>query len=66
VTKHGVPPYRLVQPFGFGSSDPIVANNTGLGRALNRRAEIKVLVNKGINSQGKAQTASQEQLPSRP
>jgi OmpA-OmpF porin, OOP family len=66
VTKHGVPPYRLVQPFGFGSSDPVAANNTGLGRALNRRAEIKVLVNKGINSQGKAQTASQEQLPSRP
>lgn len=66
VTKHGVPPYRLVQPFGFGSSDPIAANNTREGRSLNRRAEIRVLVNKGINSQGKAQTASQEQLPSRP
>jgi outer membrane protein OmpA-like peptidoglycan-associated protein len=66
VTKHGVPPYRLVQPFGFGSSDPIAANNTGLGRALNRRAEIRVLVNKGINSQGKAQAASQEQLPPKP
>jgi len=66
VTKHGVPPYRLVQPFGFGSSAPVAANNTGLGRALNRRAEIRVLVNKGINSQGKAQAASQEQLPPKP
>ena len=66
VTKHGVPPYRLVQPFGFGSSDPIAANNTREGRSLNRRAEIRVLVNKGINSQGKTQAASQEQLPSRP
>jgi outer membrane protein OmpA-like peptidoglycan-associated protein len=60
VTKHGLPPYRIVQPFGFGSSDPRALNNTREGRALNRRAEITVLVNKGINSQGKTQAASQE------
>ena len=60
VTKHGVPPYRLVQPFGFGSSDPVAVNDTREGRSLNRRAEIRVLVNKGINSQGKTQAASQE------
>ncbi len=61
VTKHGVPPYRVVQPFGFGSSDPVAANNTREGRSLNRRAEIRVLVNKGISSQGKTQAASQGQ-----
>ena len=66
VTKHGLPPYRVVQPFGFGSSDPVAENNTREGRSLNRRAEIRVLVNKGISSQGKAQAASQEQLPPRP
>ena len=63
VTKHGVPPYRVVQPFGYGSSDPVAANNTRQGRSLNRRAEITVLVNKGIASQKNAQAASQEQLP---
>src|ERR1700752_129293 len=63
VTKHGVPPYRLVQPFGFDSSDPVAVNDTGEGRALNRRAEIRVLVNKGISSQGNSQAASQEQPP---
>jgi OOP family OmpA-OmpF porin len=63
VTKHGLPPYRVVQPFGFGSSDPVAANNTRQGRSLNRRAAITVLVNKGIAPQGNAQTASQEQLP---
>ena len=63
VTKHGVPPYRVVQPFGFGSSDPVAANDTRQGRSLNRRAAITVLVNKGIAPQGNAQTASQEQLP---
>jgi OmpA-OmpF porin, OOP family len=61
VTKHGLPPYRVVQPFGFGSSDPVAVNNTREGRALNRRAEIRVLVNKGISSQGNAQAASQPQ-----
>jgi outer membrane protein OmpA-like peptidoglycan-associated protein len=63
VTKHGVPPYRVVQPFGYGSSDPVAANNTRQGRSLNRRAAITVLVNKGIAPQGNAQAASQEQLP---
>jgi outer membrane protein OmpA-like peptidoglycan-associated protein len=66
VTKHGLPPYRVVQPFGFGSSNPVAANETPEGRSLNRRAEITVLVNKGISSQGKAQAASQEQLPPQP
>jgi outer membrane protein OmpA-like peptidoglycan-associated protein/uncharacterized Zn-binding protein involved in type VI secretion len=66
VTKHGLPPYRVVQPFGFGSSDPVAENNTREDRALNRRAEITVLVNKGISSQGKTQAASQEQLPPQP
>jgi outer membrane protein OmpA-like peptidoglycan-associated protein len=61
VTKHGLPPYRLVQPFGFGSSDPVAVNDTGEGRALNRRAEIRVLINKGISSQGKTEAASQPQ-----
>jgi outer membrane protein OmpA-like peptidoglycan-associated protein len=66
VTKHGLPPYRVVQPFGFGSSDPVAVNNAREGRSLNRRAEITVLVNKGISSQRKTEAASQEQLPPRP
>jgi OmpA-OmpF porin, OOP family len=61
VTKHGVPPYRVVQPFGFGSSDPVASNKTREGRSLDRRAEIRVLVNRGISSQGNTQSAAQEQ-----
>jgi OOP family OmpA-OmpF porin len=59
VTKHGLPPRRVVQPFGYGSLDAAAANNTRQGRALNRRAEIAVLVNKGISQT--QQTASKEQ-----
>ena len=63
VTKHGLPPYRVVQPFGFGSTDPVAANNTREGRALNRRAEITVLVNKGIASQTGGQQTQVSRQP---
>jgi OmpA-OmpF porin, OOP family len=61
VTKHGLPAQRVVQPFGYGSSDPVAANNTREGRALNRRAEITVLVNKGISSRTGTQTEASRQ-----
>lgn len=48
VTKQNIPPHRLVQPFGFGEEQPVADNATVDGRALNRRVEIRVLVNKAI------------------
>ena len=58
VTKRGLPPRRVIQPFGYGSMYPAAANNTRSGRSANRRAQITVLINKGI-SQTK-QTAFKE------
>ncbi len=60
VTQHDLPPRRLVQPFGYGSLKPVATNGTRQGRALNRRAEIRVLVNKGISSQGSLQQTASE------
>lgn len=59
VTKHGFPPRRVVQPFGYGSLNPVATNDTREGRSLNRRAEITILINKGISH--RQQTASKEQ-----
>jgi hypothetical protein len=56
---------RLAQPFGYGSFKRVAANDTRDGRAMNRRVEIRVLVNKGISSQAASQQGSDEEQLSR-
>jgi OmpA-OmpF porin, OOP family len=51
VTTYKLPMQRFVQPFGYGQLEPAAENTTRAGRAKNRRAEIKLLINKGIAGQ---------------
>jgi OmpA-OmpF porin, OOP family len=47
-----VPVGRIVSPGAMGESNPAASNETASGRGENRRAEVKVLVNKGIVDSG--------------
>jgi outer membrane protein OmpA-like peptidoglycan-associated protein len=49
VLVHGLDLRRLVQPFGYGENKPAADNKTAKGRAKNRRVQIIVLQNRGIN-----------------
>jgi len=43
-----VPVGRIVAPGAMGETNPVASNETASGRGENRRAEVKLLVNKGI------------------
>ena len=53
----GVPLWRIVVPAGYGETHPVADNSDAKGRALNRRVEVKVLVNKGVQ-EGSLQAGS--------
>lgn len=47
LAHHGnIPLRRMMNPTGFGELDPAAPNSTSEGRAINRRAEVRVLVNR--------------------
>jgi outer membrane protein OmpA-like peptidoglycan-associated protein len=50
-TVKNVPMWRIVVPAGYGASHPAAENTDAQGRALNRRVDVKVLVNSGLNEQ---------------
>jgi len=47
-----VPMRRVLNPTGYGSAQAVATNATRDGRAMNRRASVRVLVNKGIANNG--------------
>jgi len=46
-----IPIRRIVNPTGLGESTPQASNGNSEGQAANRRVEVRVLVNRGINPQ---------------
>lgn len=48
IEKGNVPMRRIVVPAGYGDSHPLAGNADKLGRSLNRRVDVKVIVNKGL------------------
>jgi outer membrane protein OmpA-like peptidoglycan-associated protein len=48
LQKGNIPMRRIVAPAGYGATHPAAANTDPQGRALNRRVDVKVLLNKGM------------------
>jgi outer membrane protein OmpA-like peptidoglycan-associated protein len=44
-----VPMRRILEPAGYGATHPAASNADPEGRDINRRVDVKVLVNKGLN-----------------
>jgi outer membrane protein OmpA-like peptidoglycan-associated protein len=48
LQKGNIPMRRIVAPASYGATHPAAANTDPQGRALNRRVDVKVLLNKGM------------------
>ena len=48
--QQGVPLKNIVNPAAMGTTNPVASNNTEEGRLKNQRVDVKVLVNRGLNS----------------
>lgn len=48
--NHDIPLRRIVMPLGYGEAMPVADNTTRDGRTQNRRAEVSILVSKGLSN----------------
>jgi outer membrane protein OmpA-like peptidoglycan-associated protein len=49
AVTHKIPLRRFVTPMGYGKTEAVADNTTAAGRAQNRRVEVKLLLNRGLN-----------------
>jgi outer membrane protein OmpA-like peptidoglycan-associated protein len=63
AVQHKIPLRRFVTPMGYGKTDAVADNTTREGRSQNRRVDVKMIINRGLNQP--ASSSSQPQ-PARP
>ena len=49
AVTHKIPLRRFVTPMGYGKTDAVADNTTAEGRMQNRRVEVKMIINRGLN-----------------
>jgi outer membrane protein OmpA-like peptidoglycan-associated protein len=49
AVQHKIPLRRFVTPMGYGKTEAVADNSTAAGREQNRRVEVKMIINRGLN-----------------
>src|SRR5829696_1352477 len=49
AVNHKIPLRRFVTPMGYGKTDSVADNTTAAGRSQNRRVDVKMIINRGLN-----------------
>ena len=58
AVQHKIPLRRFVTPMGYGKTEAVADNTTATGRQQNRRVEVKMIINRGMNQSGTTTTTS--------
>jgi outer membrane protein OmpA-like peptidoglycan-associated protein len=58
AVTHKIPLRRFVTPMGYGKTDAVADNTTASGRLQNRRVDVKMIINRGLNQPGTAPSSS--------
>ena len=64
AVQHKIPLRRFVTPMGYGKTDSVADNTTAAGRQQNRRVDVKMIINRGLNQSTTSTSATPP--PSRP
>jgi outer membrane protein OmpA-like peptidoglycan-associated protein len=49
AVQHKIPLRRFVTPMGYGKTEAVADNTTREGRSQNRRVDVKMIINRGLN-----------------
>ena len=58
AVQHKIPLRRFVTPMGYGKTDSVADNSTAEGRLQNRRVDVKMIINRGLNQPGTSSSSA--------